>query len=346
MNRTFDAVEEFKAARGQEADATWAARALWKLTTANLEAGEVDRALARACEQVRESQEGAEDLFGSADDWAAEQVTELSEQGATFVDDQTDPNTFAVVSLGMAGIIALLFAVMLWFKYDDGAPFDGWLAATPVLIGAGPVLLAVVWERVVRKHPAWLAIIVAGAAAAPCVGLAAYCFYRGQEAPHRSPAWWVAEGLLLFGLAALAARVIPEASPRFVRASGGRAVTDAEWIAAAEAALRERSDLSDAQVGDVLDEARAHAAQAGTPLAQEFGNPVGYARQLPGDQAVRHFRKALLNSFLVLCWVVITWGDWTSSLWGSAWRAAALALFVWQSARNWVGWYRVRAARR
>lgn len=346
MTSTSDLVEEFGLARGQQADASWGARLAWQLTTAGLEAGEVDRVLESALAQVRDSQEPPEDLFGSADNWAAEQVTRLSEQGATFVDERTDANTFAVVSLSLAGVIALLFAVMLWFKYDDGAPIDGWLAATPVLLGAAPVLVSVVWERVVRDHPVWWATLAACASMVPSIGATTYCFLRGQGAAHRSPAWWVAEAMLLFGLAVLAGRFLPESSSVFVRARGVHAVADDEWLDAAKAALRERGDLGDVQVSEMLEEARTHAAQTGSPLVQEFGNPVGYARQLPGDQAVRHFRKALLNSFLVLCWVVITWGEWTSSLWGSAWRAAALALFVWESARNWVGWYRVRAARR
>ncbi|MEL4505151.1 hypothetical protein AAEX63_12830 [Luteococcus sp. H138] len=345
-NRTFDAIEEFKAARGQEADATWAARALWKLTTANLEAGEVDRALARACEQVRESQESAEDLFGSADGWATDQVTELSEQGATFVDDSTDANTFAVVSLGMAGIIALLFAVMLWFKYDDGAPFNGWLAATPVLLGLASVGVATVSEFLQRAHSAVVAWAGAAMVLAVSVGLTFLCFVRGQGAPHRSPVLWLAEALVLFTLAWAASKLVPETPPRFVRAQGPSAVSDDEWLATAAGELRERVDLAEAQVQDALAEARAHAAQSGTRLAQEFGNPVGYARQLPGDQAVWHIRKAMLNSFLLLCWVFVVWDwNWTSSLWGSTWRAAVLLLFFWQAVQNWVGWHRVRARR-
>ncbi|MEL4358084.1 MULTISPECIES: hypothetical protein [unclassified Luteococcus] len=339
MNRTFDAVEEFKAARGQETDATWAARALMRLTMANVEASETDRVLARACEQVRESQEAAEDLFGSADDWAAEQVTELSEQGATFVDDSTDANTFAVVWLSIAGIIALLFAVSLWFKYDDGAPFNGWLAATPVLMGFGTAAVATVREWLLPKRSALVGWLAAAGVLGGTLGATVLCFVMGKGAPHRPVGWWLAEGVALFALAWLAARLIPESDRAMVRARGAAAVDDEEWVRRARGALRERQDLSEEQVTEHIEEARRHARESGATLSAEFGNPLGYAGTLPGDEVLSTRRTALWWTAMMGLWAYLSIdsADW--------WHIVFLTLVGIVTLRHWRRHLKARGAR-
>lgn len=150
---------------------------------------------------------------------------------------------------------------------------------------------------------------------------------------------------MFFLLAWMAGRLVPEAAPRFVRTRGGSRIDDQKWLALARLGLREREELTVHQIEQHLDEAVAHARDGRTSLAEEFGNPLGYARSLPGDDLVIARRTVVIKTLLAVCLLLAVSGwEWTSSLWGSAWRGAILALVGVECVGAWRGWLGLRRA--
>lgn len=281
-------VERFEQLRGEPDDGSWAGTVQLRLLQGQLDPREVDRLMGQVEQAVVDSGEGPETLYGDPSAWAEEALAEASQQGATFVDNDSSPAELVTVALFLAAGWAT--AVMA-------------AAMAPVVMGAG-----------------WLAL-------------------RAGSLGSHSAWWWLAQAALWAALAALAARVLPDPGGRRVPTAG---MDDVQWVAETRTRLRERGDLTERQVTQALDEARSHAQQSGTALAEEFGSPIGYARSLPGSEVTRRRRETLLWAIatVVYGWLALDTTD------GGFWRwvGPALALIAgvltlramlrWQRARR------------
>ena len=107
-----------------------------------------------------------------------------------------------------------------------------------------------------------------------------------------------------------------------------------EWSDALGTALRERGDMTDGQVREMVAEAQAHARDAGTSPEVEFGPPRAYADRFRGSSAVSGRRSAWFSTVLVvlvLVYNLATVLDGEPSVWGIVW----LLLVMGFSAAQW-----------
>lgn len=337
------AVERFERLRGEPGDGTWAGVVQLLLLQAQLDPREVDRLLDEVEQAVVTSGEGPENLYGDPSDWAEEALAEASQKGATFVDDDSTPAELVTVALFMAAVGCVVAFLVAAAKALQGK--GGWMVDWPValaLLPAGMAVLAVgaitLRERLVHHMAMGWATAVTAAALTPVVMGAGWFALRSGTLGHHPAWWWLAQAALWSALAALAARMLPDPGGRRVRTAG---MDDDKWVSEARTRLRERGDLTGRQVTQALDEARSHAQQSGTALAEEFGSPIGYARSLPGSELTRRRREAVLWTVttVIYAWLAVDSAD------GGFWRWASptLALFAGVLAlRAALRWRRVR----
>ncbi|GAB2472479.1 hypothetical protein GCM10027030_03720 [Luteococcus sediminum] len=337
-------VERFEQLRGEPDDGSWAGTVQLRLLQGQLDPREVDRLMGQVEQAVVDSGEGPETLYGDPSAWAEEALAEASQQGATFVDNDSSPAELVTVALFLAavGSVMAFLAAAAKALLGRGSWTVDWPVALTVL-PAGMAVLAVgaitLRERLVHRLAAGWATAVMAAAMAPVVMGAGWLALRAGSLGSHSAWWWLAQAALWAALAALAARVLPDPGGRRVPTAG---MDDVQWVAETRTRLRERGDLTERQVTQALDEARSHAQQSGTALAEEFGSPIGYARSLPGSEVTRRRRETLLWAIatVVYGWLALDTTD------GGFWRwvGPALALIAgvltlramlrWQRARR------------
>lgn len=323
--------EQFKAARGDEADATWAATALVQLAQADVAPRERQRALDEALGLVRSSGESAAELFGDPVEWGREKASELAEQGADFVRTDTDLPTGASVAVVLAGVYTLLLAGISAIKHGLHQQWSVALVLAPALLAVLTMLSLTVWERARASRPLVVASLVTAAVVLGGAGLTAAIFFATgtDEMPlgRHSTLWWLPLLALWSALAWGLGSMLPAPREQVVRVE-----TDEQWLAEARAALRERGDRSEADIEARLAEARQHAEATGRPLLAEFGNPRGYPTLVPVDQARATFRGALLPSAAALVYAVLLGSSWREVGW---WQWALLAVLVLSAASAW-----------
>ena len=158
--------------------------------------------------------------------------------------------------------------------------------------------------------------------------------------PARAPAYG--------GLAWLADRLLPERPRRTAPGSGRPApdggvapLDDDEWAHELAGTLRLRMDMGEERVRETVREARAHAAEAGRPLAEEFGSPAQYAARFSRDTAAAARRTAwIFTAFTVLGAVSVVGGALEGDRFG--WPAAWLGACAVVAALRWRDYARAR----
>ncbi|MEL4505150.1 hypothetical protein AAEX63_12825 [Luteococcus sp. H138] len=281
-----DLLKDFYDARRVMADSQWADAAHGELLRAGLPAVRIDDLLGEVLVAVRESQAGPEELFGPATAWAQQCAGEASQDGEDFVDPTVTAPAAVVRAMWVAALVSVFFAFITVRVGGWGRGLYASAPWFPLGFGIAVGLASLVHGALARRRSIWLARVAALAAASLVIVLTALVMKALEDV------WLVSRGgvlvflgeaLMLFGiwwsLKPWAAR-----RARVVTVRGPSAIDDAQWLELARAELGKREDLPPGGVLQLLEEAQEHARDAGTSLAAEFGNPVGYARQLPVDE--------------------------------------------------------------
>lgn len=292
--------EDFTRIAGRDADHSWAGAALLVLLQGRLAPGEVRRILSQARDLVAASGESADDVLGDPREWAREQLAEQSLAGAAFTDDDASGTDLVVVGLLLATVVAVMWGVISLLQGQWTTSWSLAMLLAPLLLGALTTGTITLRERLVHRFSNAVSLALTLLVGTPLT-LAAGWFLVSRPVPlgRASSLWWFALAAALAGLTWLAGRVLPDAMPRRVRTS---ALLDEQWLAEARTKLRDQGSLKEQEISALLDEARQHAQQAGTSLAEEFGNPVGYAGTLPTNPRRASARQVTLWFVLAIFW--------------------------------------------
>ena len=341
MNDTLATIpDEFEAVADRPADRLWATRALLVLTGADLASPHVRDVMVRALGTVRASGASADDVFGDPTAWAHEQLAEVSQSGATFTDNDSTANDLGVVGFGLASLMALLFGLLSVLRGHWSLDWSLVMAAFPLMLSVVTIGSLTLRERLVHHHSNLVALVITLLAIVPVVVLLGWLAVNHPVPLGRhSVVWWLAIAAAMAAGAWLIGRLVPDPAPRAVSTFH---LDDEAWLREARVKFRERGDLSEAQVEQRLDEARAHAAEAGTSLAEEFGNPIGYVHQMPENQVNRHRFTAILWTLLAIMWGAFTIEAWSRPAW---WEVAATLLTLGAAIGAWRSTARARAQR-
>ena len=331
-------LDRFAAARGVPADKDWAAAAAGRFLLDDVREEIVLRELTEALAAVQESGQGPEDLFGPAADWARERAAEASAAGESVLD--TDPSLTWRAAPCNALIIAALFSVpfAVVFAFRDGLTVDyswGHVLFSLVLAVVMTVVITL-WSQTIlrRSFSATVGIVAAGAV--PLVVGAGFLLPWLSEQPlfTGSVGWHAAIVAGYLGLGALGFWLLPTDD---VPDTTTQTPDDDAWALVLGGVLRSKLAYSDARVREVVDEARAHAAASGRPLAEEFGNPQDYAARFRPDRGRRLRWEAILLTAVAVYWVGKLWAQLADRDTGPDWwtvaGAVVMPLIAWRTWR-------------
>ncbi|MDY6054969.1 hypothetical protein [Micrococcus sp.] len=326
------------AARAAEAD--WLRAADAALAAEEVAPAHRRRLLAEARAVVVQSQEDPDELFGAPQEWAARACADAAEAGEPLTDARiTTGADVLTVGLVLAGAGALLAFVLTILK--DGLTTDLSLGVllVPLVVGVGGMGVLWAWERLQRHVP-----MVAAAGAAVCLAgallaaLALLMLGLGDAglASGVSSFVWLGVAAVCGVLSGVAARVIPERDAD----QGATPATDEEWAARLAFLLRSRADVPEHRVDELVAEARAHAAEAGASLAEEFGSPASYAARVPRDRVHRARMTAALTTVAAaavvgaMAGVLVPRGEAQWWHWLVTAGAVAVAVLAWVGVRR------------
>lgn len=360
-------------ARGSRDDQQWVSRASIALIMDGHAA--TDAAAGALEEQVElletagpESSESASDLLGPAKEWADEQVASWKETGAdTFDESPTFTWRSGLIAVpGAAVLFTLLLGVSQLLHGDLSTTWSPGLVLMPLVLGA-LVIAAIAIYDALKRHTSFAMTAIGTGLFVIAMAAASAGLFGALSAPKQpaSLAWILPLAGAYLLSAVLLARTLPRgassakagmgpgagastahaASDPSPAAGPDGAAADDAWEAACRRTARIRDDLSDTQVEQALAEARAHAREAGTSLAAQFGNPEAYARALPGDARVPRRRMvALVGVQLlgVIGLIALHYADGQD--WG--WNMSSAMLVAWALLLAWSLIGEVRRARR
>lgn len=334
-----DLVDSFADVRGREEDADWARQADGQLAFAEVTPAHRHRLLARARTLSAEAQESPDDLFGLPEDWAADVQEEAAAEGTSLTDSSaTSASDVFSVGFVLASVASLLALVLTLIKDGLTTDLSLGLFLLPAVIGLGGVGVFWAWDRLQRRLASVVAFGVVLVLAGGLIALTALVMLALGEVLFvgTSTFLWLAPAAVYAALAWLAARVLPDAAAD----QGATPQTDDEWAARLAYLLRSRADVPEHRVTEAVAEARAHAAESGATLAQEFGSPSSYAARIPRDRAHRaRSRAAVLTVAMALVvgmlfGVLIPSGDVSWFHWVIVAGAAVATGFAWADARS------------
>lgn len=288
-------IEAMHAARGSEKDRDCALHLVGVLVVDGVSTPAARRHLRRAVEAVEKSGEGPDELFGTPVEFAAQMRADAAEAGEPIVDSTPDVSwrDVPVVGFTVAAVISVLFFVV-WLVRDGLTTDYSWgLLLAPALMSLVGVGAMALWERLLPRVSRLVAVLAAGAAFVVVVGGLAWWLVTGggtETLFTGSTFWLLALAPVHAALAWLANRVLPDERPA---ASAPPAhLDDDAWARELAGTLRLRMQLTDARIREIVREAQAHAAEAGRPLAEEFGTPAGYAARFAKDDVAGKRRLA------------------------------------------------------
>ena len=328
-----DLVDSFADVRGREEDADWARQADGHLAYAEVTPAHRHRLLARARTLTAEAQESPDDLFGLPEDWAADVQAEAASEGVSLTDSSaTSPADVFSVGFVLASAASLLGLVLTLLADGLTTDLSAGVLLLPAVIGVGGVGVFWALDRLQRRFSLIVAVgaVLALAGAVLCLVVLVMLTLGDLVLAGTSTFLWLAAAVVYAGLAWIAARVLPDAAAD----QGATPQTDDEWAARLAYLLRSRADVPEHRVTEAVAEARAHAADAGSTLAAEFGSPASYAARIPRDRVHRaRTRAAALTVAMALVIGMLfgvlvpggeaSWWHWTIAAGGVA--AAALA---------------------
>lgn len=302
-----DLVDSFADVRGREEDADWAREAAGHLAHDQVTPAHRHRLLARARSVVAEAQESPDELFGLPEDWAAEVQAEAAAEGTSL----TDSSATSVADVFSVGFVLAAAASLLAFVLTlavDGLTTDlsPGLLLMPGVIGVGGVGVFWAWDRLQRRLAMAVALGVGLALAGVvlCAVVLVMLALGEVVVAGTSTFLWLAAAAVYGGLAAISARVLPDAAAD----QGATPRTDEEWAARLAYLLRSRADVPEHRVTETVAEARAHAADAGTTLAEEFGSPASYAARVPRDRVHLARNRAVVMTIAMAITVAMLFG--------------------------------------
>lgn len=326
-------------AAGAGGDDGWASRVALTMLLDDVAERRVVEALDEVAAQVEASGESARELFGDPDAWVAERRSRWRETGVEHTaSGRSSVKDLIGETLFIAAMYSALFVVYLLITWS-------WGETLSLSLLLAPVVLAVVSRAMVG------AFTTVRAAASHVLGVVAAVLTLAAGTAMTVGMFAAANGVLIgvpavlgilgvgVGCAVLGTAVVVFRPERPARPDSSAPEDEDAWARALGAALRERGDISDARVTEIVAETRAHARDAGTTPAEEFGAPRAYAARFPGSRRVAGRRKAWLSTSLVglvLVYLIASAIDGTMSLWGIAWLVAAMALaaYEWRSVRR------------
>lgn len=335
MNRD-TLLADFADARGDDADLAWAQDAWLELNRQRVAMGAADDALREALALVRDADESPHALFGPPREWAAERRARWIDEGID-VEDGGRARLADVPVLGATGgaFSALVLLAILLARGRSDVGYSVGVLALPGLIATVPMLAIWAWERLLARHRALVAGTVALAVVAVGYGLAAALVVATR--PHRlavASVWWLVALAAVYVLVGEAcARLLPTPAASV-------AVTDEQWLDEAGQRLRIRGGVPEEAVQRTLDEARAHAAATGRPLADEMGSPgsyvARYARVRPLHPARQtDVRVATLGMWV---WLAAEHGPWATPVWATPLLLLLLAWLAYRVVRVMVAY--------
>lgn len=233
------------------------------------------------------------DSFAEVQEEAAAEGTSLTDSSATSVAD--------VFSVGfvLASVASVLAFVLTLLAEGLTADLSLGLLLLPAVIGVGGVGVFWTWDRLQRRLASVVAFGMVLVLACGFIALVALTMLSLGEIvyPGVSTLLWLVPAAVYAALAWLAARILPDASAD----QGATPQTDDEWAARLAYLLRSRADVPEHRVTEAVAEARAHAADSGRTLAEEFGSPASYAARIPRDRVHRaRSRAAVLTVAMAL----------------------------------------------
>lgn len=331
----------FAQARGVAADEEWAAVVVTRTLIRDVNQDVVREGLREALDVVRQSQESPEELFGDPREWADVKVEEWRAEGAPV--EQAEPDTswreVPVVTMVTGTIISLLLLVLLLVQGRWRLDFTWGTLLLPTISALATLGALTLFERVLQHARRLVAAAAGLVVVAVGVAVLATLFYLGQDQPvFRGSVWWFAA--IAAGHAVLAwvlAKVVPD---RPQSHADRTATTDDEWERQVAGILRLRVELPEGRVRQHLEEAKAHAAQSGRSLHEEFGAPNSYASRFPRDRGSAERRRLWLytavvpvSAYLAFGEVVVSGGDWSLVSWPFV---LVLALVIWATVSGWL----------
>lgn len=321
----------------------WASRAAFTMLLEDVSERRVVEALDEVAAQVEASGESARELFGDPDAWVAERRSRWREAGEEHITSSRSSvkdlmGETLVIAAMYSGLFIVYFLLRSLVTWTWGEPLSLSLLLAPLVLAVVSRAMhgAFIAVRAAFSHVLGVLAAVLTLAAGVAVAVGVFLLAQGIMIGDSALLGMLGTGV---GCAVLGAAVVALWPERPARTDGAAPRDDDDWARALAVALRERGDMTDAHVAELVAEARVHGRDAGTTLAEEFGAPRAYAARFPGSRRVPGRRKAWLSTglvALVLIYVVASAIDGTTSPWGIAWLvvAAALAVSEWRSVRR------------
>jgi hypothetical protein len=296
----------------------------------------VVEALDEVAAQVRASREGPRELFGDPDAWVEERRARWREEGREHV---VRPRPGLVDLLGesllTAAILSGLFLVYMLITWSWSEPLRLGMLLFPLAVGLIARAVQLVFTEVRSARSQSLGVLAAVGTTAVGVAATFGVIVLTRDIVLGGPAalWLLGLAVVCAGLGMALAVIAPERPGRPAAAPQD----EEEWFDALAKALREREDMTDARVQEIVAESRAHARESGAVPQEEFGAPRAYAERFTGNPRLADRRKAWFSTalaLLVLVYVVASAADGSVSVWGIVWLLCAglLAAGAWRGA--------------
>ena len=356
-----DVIDEVGHARAEvgadpvEQDVVWASLVAFRLSMDGVATSAARRELRRVADVVRESGEGPEALFGTPDEFARQVQDDAAEAGEPLVDSSPDAAWRDVLPVGLtvAAGTSVLFAVV-WLIRDGLTTNVSWgTLFAPGLVGVTGVTVMTLWERMLVRASRLVAVLTCAAALAAMACAIAFWLVEvnaGTRLFTGSTLWLFALTPAYGALAWLAEKMLPQAPPaRTTSEAAAAGLADDAWADDAWAeelagTLRLRMDLPEARVREIVREARAHAAESGRPLVEEFGAPARYAARFRRDRATASRRMAWLYTGMAALVLTISLGTFLTDGRLSWWNVAWVTVIVLVAAGQWREYRRQEAS--
>ncbi|MFF2653476.1 hypothetical protein [Streptomyces sp. NPDC058045] len=331
----------------REEDKLWAGRFRLRLVMRHdPPEGLADQVLDEVYEAVTDSGAPAHELFGDADDFAAQVAAERIDEAHRSCRgiDGTTPGEGFIGGLLVLGAIGVMLSVTGWVRGGSEFAVDWRALAATVLIGMVALLTTVALAlRTAGRTRGWWTVCAAGVVTVAVIGLTIGSLPEGPLFSVPAPVV-----VVLSALPAVIALLLPEErvsrwfiGPQAAPEDGPEAQRGGNeaWLGRLDGVLRGAYGMPPATARGHVEEAREHLAASGGAAGEEFGRPREYAQRLAGGPAAprRAARRKLLSGLLfALLVVALLWdvaGDpdpgsfttwllppaalvWAWSLWG------------------------------
>ncbi|MCV7471911.1 hypothetical protein M3C59_007250 [Micrococcus luteus] len=298
-------MDRFAVTRGMPADGDWAAAAAGRFMLDDVREEVMVRELTEALAIVEGSGEGPQELFGPGAEWARQCRAEAVSAGEPVLAEDP-PLTWRAApctALIIAALLSVPFGIVFALGKGLTVEYTWGHLLSPMMLSALITVLTTLWSRTIlrRSFAATVGIVVAWAA--PLVVGAGFLLptLAGMPLFTGNVAWLgaIVVGYLTLGLVGF--QLLP--TDDLPLGTAPKTPDDDAWALVLAGVLRSKLDYSDARAEEAVDEARAHAAESGRPLAEEFGTPQDYAARLRPDRHRRLRWEAILLTAVAAYWV-------------------------------------------